>query len=471
MIRKVYDLPCSSAGLLTLFYSEPHVFLLDSSMFEKERGRYSMLGFDPFYVYQHKGKGSLDKLKEKFYQYGTPQQKSDVPFSCGMVGFLGYDYGLYQENIPLKATDDLQLPDCFFGFYDCVLVIDHLKNQLMVAATGYPEKNSYYQEAKIKDRLDFIEKRLSVLGERTYGSEDCFGGAPADHELKSNFTRDQYIQAVTKALRYIEAGDIYQVNLSQRFSFEAPFKLDPVNVYQALRRLSPSSFGGYFQAGKFQIISSSPERFLCLRDDQVHTRPMKGTRPRGNTKQEDEKFRREIMESPKDKAELLMITDLERNDLGRVCEYGSIRVKDMRSIEAYKTVYQATSTVEGKLKKDKDGFDLLQACFPGGSVTGCPKIRAMEIIEELEPTRRGIYTGSLGYMDFNGNMDFNILIRTLLTKGHKAHFQVGGGIVADSTAIGEYEETLIKAKAMKAALFHGPLRPSLKEPSLYSPAL
>jgi len=267
---------------------------------------------------------------------------------------------------------------------------------------------------------------------------------------------------VQKALDHISCGDIYQVNLSQRFELDLnECDFNPLLLYKVLRLYSPSPFGGFLDGGNFQLVSNSPERFLHLNNGVVQTRPMKGTRPRGDNDLQDKKFRQELLNSKKEKAELLMITDLQRNDLGRVCEYGSVSVREMRTLEDYKYVFQATSTIEGMLSKDKDCFDLIRASFPGGSVTGCPKIRAMEIIEELEPTRRGMYTGSLGYINFNGDMDLNILIRTLFTCPGKLTFQVGGGIVADSIPENEYDETLIKARAMKACLEAGMLR---KEP-------
>ena len=274
-------------------------------------------------------------------------------------------------------------------------------------------------------------------------------------EIKSSFTEETYVQAVHRALKYIKKGDIYQVNLSQQFVWDGtgyPGKIDALELYKSLRRLSPSHFGGYFDCGDFQIISSSPERFLSLDNRIVETRPMKGTRARGKTPKEDDELREDLLLSPKERAELLMITDLERNDLGRVCEYGSIHVKAERTLEQYETVFQTTATIEGRLREDKDCFDLLEACFPGGSVTGCPKIRAMEIIEELEPARRGIYTGAMGYVSFSGRMDFNVLIRTLWVRQKKVYFYAGGGIVSDSIAQDEYEEILVKAKAMRRCL-------------------
>ncbi len=276
------------------------------------------------------------------------------------------------------------------------------------------------------------------------------GGSRESVQIKSNFTKQEYISKIKKAKEYIRQGDIYQVNLSQRF--QGRVNLSSAEIYRRLRGLSPSYFSAYFDAGDFQILSSSPERFLKLERDTVVTRPMKGTRPRGRNKSEDIRLKKQLLASGKDKAELMMIIDLERNDLGRVCGYNSISVEPLRELEEYRTVYQTTATVKGKLYKDKNRVDLLSACFPGGSVTGCPKIRAMEIIEELESSRRSIYTGSLGYLSFCGGMDFNILIRTILKKEDKVYFGAGGGIVADSKPEVEYEEALVKARAMIEAV-------------------
>lgn len=380
-----------------------------------------------------------------------------MPFFSGIVGYLGYDLSLDFEKIPLKSQDGLKIPDCFFGFYDCVITIDHLAHRLHVLSTGLGERNGYLAQKRAEYQVEKITKKLSQysndqrLTRDFRHSNERAEGLP----LTCNFTKEAYFKAVREALKYIRQGDIYQVNLAQRFLFQGDrgyLNIDPAELYRHLRRLSPSCFGGYLNCGHFQILSASPEEFLRLSKRAVQTRPMKGTRARGVDSKEDRKLRGELLNSQKDKAELLMITDLERNDLGRVCQYGSINVKKMRTLEAYQTVFQTTSTVEGLLAKDKNCFDLLRACFPSGSVTGCPKIRAMAIIEELEPHRRTFYTGSLGYIDFSGNMDFNVLIRSLLLHDDKICFYVGSGIVADSDAQSEYCETLIKAKAIRQAI-------------------
>ena len=346
------------------------------------------------------------------------------------------------------------MPDCFFGFYDFIIAVDHTEHALYVVATGLPETESL-REKRAGERLEKISRRVEkcLSEEQTVCNPTEFFGENLD--FTSNFTKEQYEKAVVQALEYIKAGDIYQVNVAQRFLFDAKslgLDINSNELYRALRNFSPSSFSGYLNCGNFQILSSSPEQFLRLKNGVIQTRPMKGTRPRGDTIETDSQFQNKLLASSKDKAELLMITDLERNDLGRVCRYGSVKVKEMRTLEEYKTVFQTTSMIEGVLRSDKDCFDVLEACFPSGSVTGCPKIRAMEIIEELEPHRRAFYTGSLGFISFSGEMDFNVLIRTLLVKDQRIFFNVGSGIVADSTWESEYEETLVKAKAMCQAI-------------------
>ena len=438
--------------LLQAFAGEPFCYLLDSSLHDPQRGRYSFFGCDPFEVYRHKARTDLDGLRAAFARYRFCDDTGTV-FPAGIVGYLAYDHGLYQERIRFCSIDDLGLPDCLFAFYDVGAVIDHTTGSVTVYSTGYPETDPDRRARRARERLAWMKDRL---GKTANLSTDGPGSStlPAADEpaWTGNFTREEYERAVGRALEYIAAGDIYQVNLSQRFSLDHGGDARPQDVYAMLRRYSPSHFGAYFDVGDFQIISSSPERYLCLRGRDVLTQPMKGTRPRGADPQEDRRLRDEIICSGKDRSELLMITDLERNDLGRVCQFGSVKVLQQRVIEEYATVFQAVSTIAGKVREDCDGFDVLRACFPGGSITGCPKIRAMQIIEELEPTRRSVYTGALGYISYNGNMDFNILIRTILADGQNYHVQVGGGIVAESTPAAEYQETLVKARAMRACL-------------------
>ncbi len=445
-----------------LFADESYLFFLDSSSHHSCNGRYSIIGFDPFDTFECQGKATLDKLKEKFLSYQKilgPITSARSQLTSGIVGYLSYDYGLSQENIKTVAKDDFKMPDCFFGFYDCILTIDHVTQTLTISSSGLPESNARLRQKRAKSRINTITQKLSQLPDNPKNSSQadvCINTDEPDLHtlpLTCNLSKEQYFSAVNKALNYIANGDIYQVNLSQRFEY-APKKPDisPTAVYKSLRNLSPCTYGAYFDGGNFQILSNSPEQFLQLNDRLVHTQPMKGTRPRAHNEQKDKELKQELLQSAKDKAELLMITDLLRNDLGKVCDYRSIHVKKMRTLEKYPYVFQMTSTIEGTLQETKDAFDLLKACFPGGSITGCPKIRAMEIIEELEPTRRGPYTGSLGYIDFSGNMDFNILIRSLLSINNKYYFQTGGGIVSDSTPEEEYQETLVKTRALRTCL-------------------
>ena len=278
---------------------------------------------------------------------------------------------------------------------------------------------------------------------------------PDDTHFKSNFTKADYMKAVRQALEHIRRGDIYQINLSHQIKVQGPLgsgSLEPAAIYKNLRRSFPSEFGAYFDDGSQVILSASPERFLKLQKGIALLKPMKGTRPRGETRARDRTLKEQLQKSPKEIAELLMVTDMERNDLGRVCDYASVKVKVLRAIETYASVFQATSTIEGRLRKGCDQFDLLQAVFPGGSVTGCPKIEAMKIIKELERGPRGLYTGALGYMSFSGDMDFNVMIRTMFLNQKQITFHVGGGIVADSKPQAEWQETWDKAKPLMDAL-------------------
>lgn len=422
-------------------------FFLDSSMDAKNLGRYSFIGASPFLVFRSKGgrielidkksrikkeEGNpFDVLKELMGKYRT-KTYSNIPFLGGAVGYFAYDLGRFSiKDFKFKSRDDLKNWDCVLGFYDSILMRDNLGGEtFLVSENGTRERVI----------LDLIEKD-EVKKIKKWRAKS---------PIKSNFTRRRYYKAIEKVKDYIAAGDIYQANLSQRFS--ADFYGDPWLLYKKLRRLNPAPFAAYLNFPEVNVLCDSPERFLKITGRRVETRPMKGTRPRGRTPKEDRKLRQELENSIKDKAENLMIVDLERNDLGKVCEYGSVRVSELEIVETYPTVLQMVSTVEGRLRNGVGQIDCLKACFPGGSITGAPKVRAMEIIDEIEPTRRNIYTGAIGYLSFNGDMDLNIAIRTIIVKNKKAYFQVGGGIVADSKPEEEYRETLDKAKALMKAL-------------------
>lgn len=447
---KSYKLKISPFGIFALLKDKHNCFFLDSSLARSPLGRYSFLWINPFHILETKNGDPLPKLREILARYRIFNLKNNLPFLGGAVGYLAYDLGFnLEKKLKTRPKANPGIADCFLGFYNTILIIDHLRQQLHIFSAGFPEKN--YRLAKLLAESNL--KKVSQLLERVNPSRNGRKKDKPKHqtaELKSNFTKEDYILAIKKAKEYIRKGDIYQVNLSQQFYTRTD--LSGFEIYKCLRKLSPSYFSAYFDAGDYQILSSSPESFLRLEGDLVTTRPMKGTRPRSQNKVKDIRLKKDLLGSPKDKAELIMIVDLERNDLGRVCSYDSIKVATLRQLEEYNTVFQTTATVCGRLHKDKDRIDLIRACFPGGSITGCPKIRAMEIIEELEPSRRSIYTGSLGYLSFSGNMDLNILIRTILKKGNNLYFSVGGGIVADSEPEEEYRETLVKARAMMEAI-------------------
>jgi para-aminobenzoate synthetase component 1 len=443
---KSYKLSVAPTEIFSAFKSEKNCFFLDSSLAASySLGRYSFIGANPFKIISAKNRDKLDLLRLELEKYRIDHPKNSPPFLGGALGYLAYDAGfLLERKLKKNIKDDLRIPDMFFAFYNTVVIVDHLKRIFGIFSAGFPEKGSNLQKALADENIRKTEKLIFERPEPEKEAKARVSG------LKSDFTKFGYIAAVKKAKQYIKDGDIYQVNLAQRFS--AQTNLSAVGIYERLRLESPANFSAYFDAGDFQIISSSPERFLSLRGDIVITRPMKGTRPRASDETQDAKLKHELLESAKDKAELMMIVDLERNDLGRVCSYDSVKVDSLRELEEYNTVFQTTANIYGKLYKGKDRIDLLRACSPGGSVTGCPKIRAIEVIEELERSRRGIYTGSLGYLSFSGEMDFNILIRTILKIKSKVYFGVGGGIVADSQPEAEYNETLVKAEGIMRAL-------------------
>jgi len=357
---------------------------------------------------------------------------------------LAYDFGFSLERFRRRHAPAAVTPQLSFAFYDTVFIKDHHTGRLTVFSTGFPETRGSLRRRRAQARLAAALIKLERGG--AAGREA--GGLQGP--LLSNFTPLRYRAAVRSAKEFIAAGDIYQVNLAQRFHAAARF--DPWCLYRRLAQRFPVSFGAYLRDKEYAVLSASPERFLKCDGRRVVTRPMKGTRPRTGSREANRRLRRELIRSKKEKAELLMIVDLERNDLGRVCDYASVRVEELRMIERYANVYQATAQIAGTLHPSKDRIDLLRACFPGGSVTGCPKIRAMEVIEELEPEARGIYTGALGYLSFHDTMELSVLIRTLLWRPQEVSFHAGGGIVTDSRPAFEYDETLVKARALIAAL-------------------
>jgi para-aminobenzoate synthetase component 1 len=438
-------------------------FLLESALKEGRLGRWSFLGAEPFLVFSSKGphitlsqskynwgleENPFSALRRLLKQYALEKPPGAPPLISGAVGYFGYDLCRFVERLPSRAVDDLGMPDCFLGFYDIVVAIDHFEKRAFVCSSGLPETEPDKRGKRAHSRLAEIRMRLEAPDTSApYTAVSC---QVRPEELQCNFTPEQYLEAVARAKEYIAAGDIYQVNLSQRFSL--PLAESPLMLYRRLSSLNPAPFAGLLMGENWALVGASPERFLQVRGDWVETRPIKGTRPRGRNPEEDKRLSDELLGSEKDRAENVMIVDLERNDLGKVCEYGSVETTELWAVEKYPTVFHLVSTVEGRLRKGRDALSCLRASFPGGSITGAPKVRAMEIIEELEPTKRGPYTGAMGYLCFSGDMDVNIIIRTILMKDGWAHFQVGGGIVADSQPEAEYQETLDKGKALEWAL-------------------
>ncbi|MEQ2010365.1 MAG: aminodeoxychorismate synthase component I, partial [Limisphaerales bacterium] len=380
----------------------------------------------------------------------------DLPFPLGgCFGYWGYDLKHFVEpKLPRRSVNDLELPDCHVGFHDSLVVFDHRLGKTWIVSTGLDVDGSR-SEARAKERLTWWRERLvqldspvAALCERRSSGDG--GHRPPLQAVVSNLTRDDYIARVEQAQRYIRAGDIYQVNLAQRLS--APTQFSGWKLFERLLDVSPAPFAAYLDCGEFQIASSSPELFLRLSGPHITTRPIKGTRPRSADPTRDAQLTYELQTSPKEMSELVMITDLLRNDLGRVCEYGSVQVPELVRLERYPQVQHLVSTVEGRLRADVTHFAAFASCFPGGSITGAPKFRAMEIIDELEPVTRGPYCGCNGYLGFNRESQLSITIRTAVRQADRTHFHVGAGIVADSVPSAEYEETLAKARGFLAAL-------------------
>jgi len=431
---------------------QPYCFLLESSLEQHDLGRFSFIGSTPFLTIKSlknrvevSGDESsvidanpFDIARDYLRKFSFQFECGDIPFIGGAVGYFGYGLRQFIEKLPNHNSDDLNLPDMMLNFYDSVIIFDHQQKRCMISTIPNLRSRS--------DTLSY-EQMIQKIGHNT---EDQTKTKTNGVKLHASSSRASYINAVRKAKDYISAGDIFQANLSQRF--EIDLGSEPLQLYSRLRAINPAPFSAYLDFGQFQIISSSPERFLKIKSGTVETRPIKGTRPRVDDPVENIRHANELLENEKDRAENLMIVDLLRNDLGKVCEYGSVNVQALFELEICPTLFHLASTVTGKMRRGMQCIDVLKACFPGGSITGAPKIRAMEIIDELEPVNRGVYTGSMGYIGFNGNMDTNIAIRTIITKSKKAYFHAGSGIVADSDPEAEYIETLHKSRALMQAL-------------------
>ena len=445
-------------------------FFLDSALPNTRFGRYSFMGCNPSVTLsceldrititregaRETFRGDpFDALRSMIAEcrkrsgFDKPGRKADlsksaehIPFTGGLVGYLGYDLRHLVEKLPRASKRDQRFPDMYLAFYDCVLCYDGMRKEWHLFGGG--------------GSADILRRTAAQAGKTrepyaTGGMRPSRRPAVQDGRMQSNFSKHEYLAAVQHIIDYIAAGDIFQANLSQRFECEVDTPAPA--LYERLRTSNPAPFAAYIDVGEGRyVMSSSPERFLKVDGRHVETRPIKGTRPRLEETRADEAMRRELLSSEKDAAELAMIVDLERNDLGRVCEFGTVRVDEARTLETYATVHHLVATVRGTMREGCDIVDLLRATFPGGSITGAPKIRAMGIIDELEPTARSVYTGAIGYIGLDGRADLNIAIRTLLLDGRRATFQVGGGIIADSKPEAEHRETIDKGLGIMRAL-------------------
>jgi len=492
------EIPYLHPHLIYESLSAPNSFLLESIKGLMKIARYSFIGFDPYAVFKVKNgfieietplyppllRGDkeggeiknistkpLSTLKELVASYRQMPFKYLPPFQGGAVGVLSYDFVQYLERLPKNTIDDLNLPDAHFLMIDKLVAFDHQEKKCWIiicpgaknAGTERVDWSEKYDEAedeieKILNKVTSHELQVtSKIPNSSFVTRHSNPPLPpfskggqggiTKIEITYEMKKDEYMDIVKRAKEYIAAGDIFQANLSQRVSAYIGDK-SRWNFYKTLSSINPAPFAAYLDFGDYQIVSSSPERLLKVRDGIIETRPIAGTRPRGKDYEEDELMRAELLLNEKERAEHIMLVDLERNDLGRVSDYGTVRVDELMITEDCSHVIHIVSNVRGRIADGKDCFDAIKAAFPGGTITGVPKIRCMEIIDELEPVRRGPYTGSIGYVSFSGDMDLNIIIRTFVIKGKKAYVQVGAGIVADSDPEKEYYETLKKAEAL-----------------------
>jgi para-aminobenzoate synthetase component I len=464
----------------------PYRLLLDSAARSPRLGRYSFLAADPVATVRSTGAlvecqggpavagDALDVLRTLLSPFASAPLPGLPPFQGGAAGYLAYDWGRVLERLPSPRYEDLGVPDVVLGIYDWVLAWDHETSRAWLISTGLFEtspvartERAAARAAMVLERLraphpispgpDEIDSRAAAAVARATGGPHAPTypvGPEASHprlQLRSSFTHAGYVEAVARVREYIIAGDIFQANLSQRF--DAPLAEPPWRLYQRLRTQNPAPFAAFLDFPEAMVLSASPERFLSVSvDGHVETRPIKGTRPRGIGPEHDAALGLALTASPKDRAENLMIVDLLRNDLSRVCTPGSVRVPELFALEHYATVHHLVSTVVGDLAPGEDALSLLRAAFPGGSITGAPKMRAMEIIAELEPSERGVYCGAIGYWSLTGALDCSISIRTAVAHAGRVYFSAGGGIVADSDPEEEYRETLDKARGMIDAL-------------------
>lgn len=459
------DLLTPVSALLALRQHSHHAFLLESVEGGDHMARYSFLGRNPYRIVRSSGrKVTIEHVRRKetvttpdtdvfdvlhrFMDEFVEVKLSGLPrFRCGAVGYLGYDNVRLIEHLPDPPADDLNLPDAIWCFYDSLAAFDRLKHQIVLIANVFitPDSDLDEEYTQATERIQGLERDLQTPF-RSPAPVKLGSG-----ELTSNFAREDFEAVVTEAKQRIYEGDIFQVVLSQRFSLS--FEGDPFNLYRALRQVNPSPYLFYLDLGEVSLIGSSPEVLVRVEEKHAELLPIAGTRPRGETPEEDEQLARDLLADAKERAEHLMLVDLGRNDLGRISKLGSVTVDRYAYVERYSHVMHIVSAVSGLLRDNMTTMDVLRACFPAGTVSGAPKVKAMEIIDELEPTRRGIYAGAVGYIDFSGNMDMCIAIRTMVVQENHIFIQAGAGIVADSMPALEYEETKNKARALRQALF------------------
>ncbi len=459
------DLLTPVSAFLAISRGEENAFLLESVERGEQIGRYTFLGARPYMQLRAQGAGVVVErgkkrepreanifqvAKELLQQHKPAIVPGLPPFTAGAVGFCSYDIVRQLENIGDSTTDDLQLPDCVLMFFDRLLAFDHLRHQIHIIAAADVANES---PRKAYDRavadIARLEKQLSA-GLRPGNWGKINAGRRSKLKIKTLSARRQFEESVRVAKEYIAAGDIFQVVLSQRLDFTPD--VPPFDIYRALRAVNPSPYMYFLKMGDTHVLGSSPEMLVRVTGRKLEYRPIAGTHPRGRDEAEDRRLEEKMLSDEKERAEHVMLVDLGRNDIGRVSEYGSVKVKDLMYVERYSHVMHIVSALEGKLRPELHALDAFAACFPAGTLSGAPKVRAMQIIEELEPTRRGVYGGSVLYADFAGNLDSCIAIRTMLMKGKKAYLQAGAGIVADSDPATEYQESMNKAQAVLRAV-------------------
>jgi anthranilate synthase component 1 len=460
------DLLTPVSAYLRLAQGARYSFLLESVEGGEKIARYTFAGAHPEEVFRYAGgacvlesrnriiweeRDPISFLREQIAKFHPVRVPGLPPLVAGAIGYFSYDMVRLIERLPKRLRDEIGLYDAMLMFYRGLIAFDHVQHQLWIVRNVYTDGPGTLR-AKYNSAVKEIRRTRELLEAPVEGEKagkEAKSGAHAP-KVSSNFQRSEYLQAVRQAKQYIRAGDIFQVVASQRFS--AKTKSAPFDIYRELRALNPSPYLFYLQLNDVHVVGSSPEMLVKVQGREVFYRPIAGTRWRGKDEAEDLRLEREMLASEKERAEHIMLVDLGRNDLGRVCDYGTVRVEKLMTVERYSHVMHLVSSLRGRLREDVDCFDALMSCFPAGTVSGAPKVRAMEIIEELENTRRGIYAGGILYLDFAGNLDSCIALRTMVIKNGVAHVQAGGGIVADSTPEGEFDESVNKSKALLRAL-------------------